>query len=397
MALFVAHGIIRTDRTLDVLRVVEQIRPYLVASSIEMSVESVRNDVAYVRFATGCSAPDQESKDEIMGVIMQRVPGAQGRGGGQGRARRRSSAWTRIRDRPASDPDADMWSAVGPSARPVLRRLGGASPGGLALPDAAPRPAHVRPPRRVDRRPAGGGLRHGEPPGAIWHAFPEADGAPADVVLGQPDFTSEGPAAGGTDPRRGLNLPTGVAMVDGDLVVADAWHHRLLALGRPARPTTSPRPTCVIGQAGLDDVEPEPRRRPGLRLLLLAVRLRVGRWRLLGGRHRQPAGARLARPALPEPGRPADILLGQDDAVGARGQQRRAVGARRSGGPTPSPVTTRPCTSPTRATTGYSAGPPPADGDSAPTWCSASSDRGRTTSSRTGRRGRTACVSPTPS
>ena len=41
MALFVSHGIIRTDRTIDVLRVVEQIRPYLVTSSIEMDVESV--------------------------------------------------------------------------------------------------------------------------------------------------------------------------------------------------------------------------------------------------------------------------------------------------------------------------------------------------------------------
>lgn len=78
MALFVSHGIIRTDRTIDVLRVVEQIRPYLVTSSIEMEVESVRGDVAYVRFAKGCSAPDQVTKDEIMGVIMQRVPGLKG-------------------------------------------------------------------------------------------------------------------------------------------------------------------------------------------------------------------------------------------------------------------------------------------------------------------------------
>jgi Fe-S cluster biogenesis protein NfuA len=75
MALFVSHGLIRTDRTLDVLQVYEQIRPHLIASSIEMSVEQVRDDVAYVRFASGCSAPDQQTKDEIMGVIRQRVPG----------------------------------------------------------------------------------------------------------------------------------------------------------------------------------------------------------------------------------------------------------------------------------------------------------------------------------
>jgi hypothetical protein len=78
MALFVSHGIIRTDRTIDVLRVVEQIRPYLVTSSIDMTVETVRGDVAYVKFGTGCSAPDPEVKEEIMGVIMQRVPGLRG-------------------------------------------------------------------------------------------------------------------------------------------------------------------------------------------------------------------------------------------------------------------------------------------------------------------------------
>jgi Fe-S cluster biogenesis protein NfuA len=75
MALFVSHGIIRSDRTLDVLQVFEQIRPHLIASSIEMSVEEVRDDVVYVRFPTGCSAPDQQTKDEIMGVLKQRVPG----------------------------------------------------------------------------------------------------------------------------------------------------------------------------------------------------------------------------------------------------------------------------------------------------------------------------------
>jgi Fe-S cluster biogenesis protein NfuA len=75
MALFVSHGLIRTDRTLDVLRVIEGIRPYLVTSSVELEVDRVEGDVAYVRFGTGCSAPSQETKDEIMGVIRQRVPG----------------------------------------------------------------------------------------------------------------------------------------------------------------------------------------------------------------------------------------------------------------------------------------------------------------------------------
>jgi hypothetical protein len=75
MALLVTHGIVRTDRTLDVLRVVESIRPYLVTSSIQMDVDRVEGDTAYVRFAGGCSAPSREARDEIMGVIRQRVPG----------------------------------------------------------------------------------------------------------------------------------------------------------------------------------------------------------------------------------------------------------------------------------------------------------------------------------
>lgn len=75
MALLVSHGIVRSERTLDVLAVVERIRPHLVAAGIQMSVEQVDDDVAYVRFPGGCAAPDQRARDEIMGVVRQRVPG----------------------------------------------------------------------------------------------------------------------------------------------------------------------------------------------------------------------------------------------------------------------------------------------------------------------------------
>lgn len=75
MALLVSHGIVRVDRTLDVLRVVDQLRPYLAASSIELEVEQVDGDTAYVRFGTGCSAPTAEQRAEIRDVIRQRVPG----------------------------------------------------------------------------------------------------------------------------------------------------------------------------------------------------------------------------------------------------------------------------------------------------------------------------------
>jgi Fe-S cluster biogenesis protein NfuA len=75
MALLVSHGIVRVDRTLDVLRVVDQLRPYLAAESIELDVDRVEGDVAFVRFGTGCSAPAAETKAEIRAAILQRVPG----------------------------------------------------------------------------------------------------------------------------------------------------------------------------------------------------------------------------------------------------------------------------------------------------------------------------------
>lgn len=73
MALFVAHGIVKVDRTLDVLRVVDQIRPYLAASSIEMEVVQVDGDTAYVRFNTGCDAPAPQTKAEICDLLRQRA------------------------------------------------------------------------------------------------------------------------------------------------------------------------------------------------------------------------------------------------------------------------------------------------------------------------------------
>jgi Fe-S cluster biogenesis protein NfuA len=75
MAMFVAHDIVRADRTLDVLRAVDQLRPYLAASSIELEVMSVDGDVAHVRFGTGCSAPSAAVRDEVRASILSRVPG----------------------------------------------------------------------------------------------------------------------------------------------------------------------------------------------------------------------------------------------------------------------------------------------------------------------------------
>lgn len=74
MALLVAHGIVRVDRTMEVLRVVDQLRPYLAASSVQLDVARVDGDTAYVSFGTGCQAPTPAQRAEILGALSARMP-----------------------------------------------------------------------------------------------------------------------------------------------------------------------------------------------------------------------------------------------------------------------------------------------------------------------------------
>jgi hypothetical protein len=74
----------------------------------------------------------------------------------------------------------------------------------------------------------------------IWRGMPAADLEPADFVIGQPDFTSEG--------RGALNVPTGIAYGSGILAVADSWNHRILIWhGAPTR--SNQQADIVLGQA----------------------------------------------------------------------------------------------------------------------------------------------------
>lgn len=208
-----------------------------------------------------------------------------------------------------------MWSGVGATATPVLR-LGGASPGGLVLPDASPTPCTMYAPRGVWTD----GKRivvcdTGNHRVLIWHSWPEVDGAAADVVLGQPNFHSEGPNAGGTDAACGMNLPTGVTVIDGRLVVADAWNHRVLAWDDLPE-VDYIAPTYVLGQEGFTAVEANRGGPPSLQSFYWPFGVGsvggvfwvtdTGNRRVLGWISR----------GLPDPASPADILLGQDDAAG---------------------------------------------------------------------------------
>jgi hypothetical protein len=72
-----------------------------------------------------------------------------------------------------------------------------------------------------------------------WNAFPSANGAAADLVLGQGDFThvsANDDAQSGTDgtapTRRTLSFPSGVAFAGNSLIVSDTQNRRFLVFRR---------------------------------------------------------------------------------------------------------------------------------------------------------------------
>jgi hypothetical protein len=135
-------------------------------------------------------------------------------------------------------------------------QLGATSPGGLALPAANPTPSQMYAPRGVFlNRDWLAVADSGNHRILLWRGLPERDGEPADVVLCQPDFFTEGPRAHGRGPENGLHLPTGVAIHDGRLLVADAWHHRILVWNEVPEISDTP-PDYALGQPDLSSIEP---------------------------------------------------------------------------------------------------------------------------------------------
>ncbi|WP_337172088.1 NHL repeat-containing protein [Gemmatimonas aurantiaca] len=192
-----------------------------------------------------------------------------------------------------------------------IRRLGAASPFGLALPSAQPTAGQLYAPRGVwfdDHRVIV--ADSGNHRVLIWHAHPTVDGADADVVLGQPDFESEGPAAGGRGCENGLHLPTGVLVYQDRLLVADAWHHRILVWN--AIPTHSDTPpSYAIGQPTLADAMPNAGGSIDGNTLYWPYGLGIaGGWFWIADTGNRRV---LGWPYIPEPGDHAQIVLGQDD------------------------------------------------------------------------------------
>ncbi|ACK52636.1 NHL repeat containing protein [Methylocella silvestris BL2] len=183
--------------------------------------------------------------------------------------------------------------------------------------EVAPSPATLFGPRGLCLAPADGPLvvaDTGHHRLMIWRNAPHDDNAPADFLIGQPDFFSEGRNARGDVGAATLNMPTGLSTDGETLVLADAWNHRVLIWR--ALPERSNQPAdLVLGQAdfcgGLAN-----RGRPDAAADTLnwcyGVTLADGRLFVADTGNRRV----LVWNALPERnGQPADLVLGQTNTT----------------------------------------------------------------------------------
>ncbi|MBX6387625.1 MAG: NHL repeat-containing protein [Frankia sp.] len=204
--------------------------------------------------------------------------------------------------------------------------LGAPAPGGLALPPALPSAAWLYAPRGVwlgdDLLVVADTGNHRV---LIWHGVPTSDGAPADVVLGQPDAASEGPAAGGRGPRGGMRLPTGVLVTDGRLVVADAWFHRVLVWDEVPTVTDTP-PDLVLGQPDPESVLPNAGGPPGPGTFYwpFGLGMVAGRFYVADTGNRRVLGWSAGLPS--SPGVRPDLVLGQPDPASREENRGGPVG-----------------------------------------------------------------------
>ncbi len=200
-----------------------------------------------------------------------------------------------------------------------IGRLGAASPGGLALPSATPSPVNLYAPRGVALRD--GRLAvcdSGNHRVLVWQVPYDRASPAAEIVLGQADFTCEGPAAAGRGPENGFHLPTGILFVDGRLVVADAWHHRIL-VWRGVPDASDTPPDYAIGQADLSATLPNRGGGPGLDTLYwpYGIGWIAGRFYVADTGNRRI----LVWDGFPDADRPADACFGQP-APDAREENR---------------------------------------------------------------------------
>ncbi len=214
-------------------------------------------------------------------------------------------------------------SSMAGDAAPSLW-LGAPATGGLVLPAANPTAAQLYAPRGVwldDEQLVVADT--GNHRVLIWcDPASLTDHRPADVVLGQPDFESEGAQASGRGPEHGMRLPTGVLIDRGRLVVADAWNHRILVWDTVPRESGA-RPDVVLGQSDAVSVEENRGAACGPDGFYWPFGIAV----VDGTFYVADTGNRrvLAWTGIPEPGRDPELILGQPSAE-AREENRGRLG-----------------------------------------------------------------------
>lgn len=148
----------------------------------------------------------------------------------------------------------------------------------------------------------------------VWSHRPTADAQPADFLIGQPHFGAEGRNGKTEISAATLNVPTAVAFERGVLAVADAWNHRVLIWHGLPRVPNQPA-DVVLGQAdfsgGLAN-RGSDRPRPDSLHWCYGVAIVDGRLFVADTGNRRV----LFWNTVPlRSGQPADLVLGQHDFV----------------------------------------------------------------------------------
>ena len=192
-----------------------------------------------------------------------------------------------------------------------LAWLGAPAKYGLALPDADPTACHMYCPRGVwidDEIIAV--VDSGNHRILIWRREPgqmPQNHSDANLVIGQPDFQSEGPKL--------FHLPTGIIRVADMLLVADAWHHRILGfkdiLSHCKKGSLDIEPSLCLGQPDMDSIDPNSGGEVAADSLYWPYGIAYVNQRL----YVADTGNRrvLFWHGLPDGHRPADGVIGQDD------------------------------------------------------------------------------------
>ena len=159
-----------------------------------------------------------------------------------------------------------------------------------------------------------------------WRRVPTEDNQPADLLIGQPDFFSEGRNARSEVGPATLNMPTGLATDGRVLAVADAWNHRVLIWRELPEHSNKPA-DLVLGQRdfasglanrGMDRAGPDTLN------WCYGVTIADGRLFVADTGNRRV----LVWNAMPDrSGHPADLVLGQADMMTHDDNAGAAAGA----------------------------------------------------------------------